>query len=292
MSALTRFLGKRNQKARMEGEKQGKLYRLVTNISIFGVFIAIALVVLGFAKIIKLNYFMFGVIATIAIISIACLLLLPWVRWYEKRENKTIPIVFIIFVAVCAVLWLICVYMGIGLYRKAVADTAESGSIYSMLKFVKIVLIVSFQLLIASMIANTVMRYGKKMIAFQAITYASNLFFDFYITYLLACVTINNDGFAIDEGIKLLGNKIMIVLVILSFLYMIISSKIMQNIEERRFKNAVEDSYDIDGEARKEVSQTEDGVEARLEKLKNMLDKNLITQEEYDKKKEDILSDM
>lgn len=293
MSALTRFLNKRKMKQNKNLEEQSKLYRLVSNISIFGVFIAVGLLVLGIFKIFTMNTFMFGVISTIAIISISCLLILPWIRIFEKGEQKKVAIIFMIFVLVCTVLWLISVYMGIGIYQKAKAGTDGKSSLINTLRFVKITLIVSLQFLMSSLIASTVIKYRNKMVIFQGITYLSNVFFDFYVTCFLLCLSISSDkGLEISEKIKFLGNKFIVVMFILSIIYMAISSKVMQSVEERRFKHVVEDNYNIDGTARIEKPEQNNSLEEKLEALKNMFDKNLISQEDYDKKREEILKDM
>lgn len=294
MSALTRYLNRRKNRDFQNGEKPSGLYRLVTNISIISVFVAVGLIVISVAGIIKMNTFLFGLIATIAIVSIACLLLLPWVRVYEKGEHKMIAIVFLVLIALCALLWLIAVYMGIGIYVKIRDNISADETGLATLKFVKVTLIISLQLLVASLIAGTIIRYKSKMLVFQIITYLSNLFFDIYVTCFLLCLSIVPEkGLQISKNIKLLGNKIALTLFILSILYMIISSKVMQVIESRRFRNAVEDNYEIDGSEKvQESAKTQESAEQKLESLKNMLDKNLISQEEYDKKKAEILNDM
>ncbi len=291
MSALTRmFRKRRKQQAR---EPESKLYQIVSNIAIVGIFIAVALLVLAVFKIFKTNTFMFGLIATIALLSIGCLMLLPWLKNFEKGINKKTSIVFMCFVIICTALWIICVFLILNLYSKSQAD-ASNTSLAGMLKFLKITLIISLQFMMSSLIASTIIKYKNKMIFFQAITYLSNLYFDFYVTFFLCCLTITpNEGLEIANSIKFLFNKLILVLFVLSIIYMFISSSIMKSVEAKRFKSAVEDNYEIDGTTKSNSnSQLETSPEQKLEKLKNLLDKNLITQEEYDKKKENILKDM
>ena len=298
MSALTRFLRKKQEKDIQNGDEDNRLYKLVSNIAIIGVFVSVAILVLGIFKIFEMNSFIFGIVATIAVLSIACFLLLPWVRRFGKGENKKVSLVFMALIIVCAVLWLVCVYMFIGIYNKSKVDGFDTKSLVTPLNFVKATLIISMQFLMASLVAETVIRYKKKMIVFQAITYLSNLFFDFYITFFLGCLSISNEGMALSDKAKILGNKVMVVLLIISILYMAISSAIMKKQEAKRFTLAVQDNYDIDGQKRskdqknEEVQPAVQSPEERLESLKNMLDKNLISQEEYDKKREEILKDM
>ena len=311
MTALTRFLRRKKEKDIQNGDDENRLYKLVSNIAIIGVFASVAILVLGIFKIFKMNSFIFGIVATIAVLSIACFLLLPWVRRLGNGESKKVALVFMALIIACAILWLICVYMFIGIYNKSKIEGFESKSLVTPLNFVKVTLIISLQFLMASLVAETIIRYKKKMIVFQAITYLSNLFFDFYITFFLGCLSITNKGMALSSKAKILGNKFMVVMFVISILYMAISSAIMKKQEEKRLVMAAHDSYNIDGTRKTEKQRTVKEMlgdkaesadveaevvsqkpEEKLESLKNMLDKNLITQEEYDKKREEILKDI
>ena len=311
MTALTRFLRRKKERDIQNGDDENRLYKLVSNIAIIGVFASVAILVLGIFKIFKMNSFIFGIVATIAVLSIACFLLLPWVRRLGNGERKKVALVFMALIIACAILWLICVYMFIGIYNKSKIEGFESKSLVTPLNFVKVTLIISLQFLMASLVAETIIRYEKKMIVFQAITYLSNLFFDFYITFFLGCLSITSKGMALSSKAKILGNKFMVVMFVISILYMAISSAIMKKQEAKQLVMAVHDNYNIDGTRKTEKQRTVKEMlgdkaesadvetevvsqkpEEKLESLKNMLDKNLITQEEYDKKREEILKDM
>ena len=294
MSATTRFLRKRRE--RQEREPQTKIQKVVNNVGIFGLFATVGLLILGIFKIYNLNTFMFGLISTIALISLGCFLIIPWLRTFEKGEYKKISLTFIIVIAVCTILWISCVYLGIQLYKDARADVVDHGALISTLKLMKITTIISLQLIISSTIASTIIRYKKEMIVFQAITYMSNLYFDFYVTTFLLCLSVKpSGGLIIAEELKYLFTKFMLVLFVLSIVYMILSSKIMQMVDARRFKNAVED-YNERTEVSREKEESnqypDNSIEARLAKLQSMLDKNIITKEEYDKKRDEILKEI
>ena len=295
MSATTRFFRKHREK--QNKEKQTKLQRIVNNIGIFGLFTTIALLILGIFQIYKLSSFMFGLIATIAIVSFCCFLIIPWLKTFEKGQYKKTSLTFMILVVICSILWLICVYLGINLYEQSKLVIKNNSSLSFTLKLMKITTILSLQILVASGIANTFIRYKKEMIVFQVISYASELFFDFYTTSLLLCLTIDPvDGLQISKNIKFLFTKIMIVLFILSVIYMMLSSKIMQMIDARRFKDAVNDYNEgleqPNQDQPSETNKSSNSMEERLEKLQSMLDKKLITQEEFDEKRKEILKDI
>ena len=299
MSALTRFLHNRREKQSKAQEPQSKLYKVVHNIAIFGTFTAIAIIVLALFGLIKLSTFVFGLTATIVIVSVGCLMILPWLKIFEKGQNKKIAIVFMCFVIVCTVLWLICLYLGIYIYESIKAESVNAYTLINTLNLIKITLIISLQFMVASLVASTIIKYKKQMLFFQIITYASNLFFDLYLTCFLLCITISSEkGIIISENITFLFNKVVLALFALSVIYMALSSKIMQNIEEKRFKTVMDENYDMYGEQinhpeRLEEQQTpQSTTEARLEKLQSMLDKKLITQEEFDEKRKEIIKDL
>ena len=129
------------------------------------------------------------------------------------------------------------------------------------------------------------------MIVFQVITYASNLFFDFYVTCFLLCLKIDpQEGLEIAKSIKFLFTKFMFVLFLISIVYMSISSKIMKTIDTKRFKKAVDDyNTSVAHPVPPSTPQAKGPIEERLQKLQAMLENNLITQEEFDKKKQQIL---
>ena len=276
-----------------QNNPQSKLYKAITSIAIFGTFVAVGLFILGMFEIINFNTFIFGAIATIALISIGCLLVLPWVRNFERGEYKKISIVFMVLVIICTILWIVCVYLGIHLYKNAQLDNWNKSSLLLTLRFIKITSIISLQILLSSLIAGTIIRYKKDMIFFQVITYASNLFFDFYVTCFLLCLKIDPaKGLEISKSIQFLFSKTMFVIFLLSIVYMSISSKIMKTVDSRRLKNAVEVYNNPPIKPSGETTQPIDPVEERLQKLQTMLEKKLISQDEYNKKREEILKDL
>lgn len=299
MSALTRLLRKKRENQSQNPEPQSQLYKVVHNIAIFGTFTAIAIIVLAIFGLLKLSTFIFGLTATIVIVSVGCLMILPWLKIFEKGQNKKIAIVFMCFVIVCTVLWLICLYLGIYIYESIKSQTANKETLIYTLKLIKITLIISLQFIVTSLVASTIIKYKKEMLLFQIITYISNLFFDLYLTCFLLCITISSEkGLIISENISFLFNKVVLALFALSVIYMALSSKIMQNVEEKRFKTAMDENYDMYGEQinhteiLKEQKAPQNTIEARLEKLQSMLDKKLITQEEFDEKRKEIIKDL
>ena len=294
MSAITRFLRNKRKKQALNLEDHSKLYQTVNNVGTFGSFTAIAIVVMGWFDVIKMSTFMSGLIVTIAIISIGCLMISPWLRHYKKGQNKNIAIVFMSLVAICTIMWLICSYIIINLSHTSKFKALDVNEILAPLNFIKITLIITLQFSIASLIANTIIKYRKEIIVLQVITYISNFFFDLYLTCFLLCIKISpTEGLEISKNISFLFAKPAYVLFFISVIYMLLSSKIMKTVESRRISGITAEKYNADAlEPLKSTHTQELTLEDRLASLQSMLDKKLITQEEFDEKRKEILKDL
>ena len=281
-------------------DKAGKWYKRINTIAIVGIFAAVAIIVLSISGIwFKMSAFMFGVVGTIAILCAGLLLSLPWVNKYEKGTYKKLALVFIIFYGVCALLWLVCLYLGIGLYNGAKAGNVSEGYVVATANFVKISLLLSLQLMLSSVVATGIIKYKKSNYFLQGIAYASYAFFDFYFTYLLFCINFNaigTSGNVFSESIKLLGSKYMIVFLVLAVIFIAISNIIMNRDDNRKMQQAIVSVVEQQNENGKtKEAETKEAVETpeeKLAKLKKMYDNELITKEEYESKKADILKEM
>ncbi len=294
-------------------EPDSKLYRTLSLGSIIGVFAIVAVVVIAIFGYIDMNSFLFGLLCSIGMLCLGVLLSLPWVKRIEKNEFRKTGIVFVCFIAVCTLLWIISVWMGVNVYQqlKKLANKSMEDevvvlkSLMATLNFIKVTLVVSLQLMMASIIGTCITRFGKTMLAFQGIAYASYAFLDFYLTFFLCCIQIDdlNLKFEVNDSISLLGNKFMIMLLVISVIFMVISNAVINKSQERKTKEYVNDAYKVAvgdefGNKVQETpyqsapTNTQTSVEQKLAQLKDMLDKNIITQEEYNKKREQIINDM
>lgn len=305
MSALTKFLRKRREKQAMQSEPDSRLYRTISMTAILGSFVIAGLLVLAITKVFSMNSTIFGLLGTLGFFCIGCLLILPWIKKLEKGEFKKTSIVFLSFVVVCVLLWVISLWMGISIYNKIRdgAQTLSDKDVFSTLNFIKGTLIVSLQFMVVSVVATCATRYQKTLLLFQGITYLSYAYLDFYFTFFLACVKFNYEAkkIGISDSVSFLGNRFVITILILAVVYVIIANAIMKRVEMRKSQNAMEEMYKMSGnidEYKEKVNSVtqdqpqEKTVEERLAELKNMLDKELITNEEYEKKKEEILKDI
>ena len=303
MSALTKFLRKRREKQAMQSEPDSMLYRTISMAAILGSFVIAGLLVLAITKVFAMNSTIFGLLGTLGFLCIGCLLILPWIKKLEKGEFKKTSIVFLCFAIVCVLLWIISLWMGVGIYNKIRDGVGSDKELFKTLNFVKGTLIVSLQFMVVSVVATCATRYQKTLLLFQGVTYLSYAYLDFYFTFFLACVQINSatSKISLSDSVSFLGNRFVITILILAVVYVIIANAIMKRVEMRKSQNAMEEMYKMSShideykEKINSVTQTqpqEKTVEERLAELKNMLEKELITKEEYEKKKEEILKDI
>ena len=275
----------------------GKLYKIISSIAIIGIFAAAGLLVLAFTDSLPLSAISFGFVFSVAVICLGAISTLPWIRRFENNDNKKIATAFLIVIGVCVLLWLICVWLGVIIYKRAQADIESLNAAIALIWIIKITLLISLQLIVSSTITNVLLKYKKTLIPFQVVTYASHLYIDFYLTYLILCLGVNSEGPYVSEGISFLGHKAAWVLLILAFVYAIISSSILRSIEVKKMRNeaketAANGAKDETAQKQQEAAKTSDTPQQKLENLKKMYEQELITKEEYEQKRSEIIKDL
>ncbi len=274
----------------------GKIYRTISSTAILGIFIAVAILVFAILGFFSLSSGVFGLIFSIAVICISLISSLPWIKRLEDGVLKKASIIFISFIVITAVLWIVAVWLGVMLYNKSVSGEVADKEVAGVLLFVKIATITSTQLMIASSIGNNVVKFKKTMLVLQAVTYASFLFIDFYLVYLLACINIDpasSEIISIADGISFLGNRWMIAFLILSVIFIGISSGIIRAIDNRRMRSASEHLIIHQENLSKAQNESvKEKVEDKLAKLKDLHERELISTEEYETKRKELLKDI
>jgi len=282
----------------------GKLYRALSTAAYVGVFAAFAIIIFSIVLGWNMNAYLWGVIATIAILSLGLISALPWIRRIEKNNFKVVSLVFSIFIAVCVVLWLICLWMIV-----VIIATHNADSALWFAQFLKITIIVSLQLMVATFVGNVIIKCGKTMLAIQVISYLSYVFVDFYLSYLLLCISIDplaSSPISVNaDALGVLGKSWMIALFVLALVYCLISNAIIKSVENKRVKAIAEDfvlkaqqeqaqptvNINLVGAQQAPATEQKD-VRAKLEDLKKLKEDGLITEEEYNQKREQILKEL
>lgn len=301
----------------------GKLYKIINSCSIVGLFVAVGIIVLMIGEIIPWSSTMVGLIAAVAILCFSCILALPWIRKIEQNEFKILSYVFLGIVGLSCVLWLISDIVVISQYKVLMANSGKDLSNEESLKlvsgvlrtinFLKASVFISIQFSVASFIATGITKYKKTMIPFQSIAYLSYLFCDFWFSSFLFTVNINSNVAGIqaenfgdtigqifrvnEKYLSFLVSKIMLTLFLLAITYVIISNAIIRRQEQTRLKHTAEDISKgrvslADTTSAASVPTNSETPEEKLAKLKKMYENELISKEEYESKKSDILKDM
>lgn len=252
------------------------------------------------------------------IISLGATLCLPWVARVTRPNQRIFSIVMLSLIGGSALLWVISAIFIYLLYKNYEAYTPET--IVLFLNFIKICMIISFQAIEANMISLCIIKYKKQYIPFQAIMYASYLFIDFWVSIVIGGVSITTaDGLQFKPIIQQIFTPGMWTMLVIAIAYVAIANGVINSIEARKngdyydyrgrrrrrgaaLTGALMDSFtDIEdyetkneqkSEQPKVETKTEVSAEEKLAKLKDLLDKNLITEEEYNQKKAKILEEM
>ena len=285
-------------------QKGGKAYRWLFNISLFALFVPVAVLVVGAVR----QYLTSSLVlwmSIVAIIGFSCIVALYWVRFLEANEHKIVSIVFLSLTILNAVIWIASAIVIVNLYRN-LRDGNANFDYPNALNFIKVVLVITLQIVTANFIARMIIKYKKTYIGVQVIAYASHAYIDLWLTLLLWCIGIKATDFSFNWNLfNLIIGPTMMTLFVLALIYSVLVNSIIKSTDRRKIirmadkfdemdeENITPETFKKPTEKTAETEQkTKQSVEEKLAKLKDLFDKNLITEEEYNTKRNDILSDM
>lgn len=278
-------------------DKKFNLFKLLQNLAVIGLFLVVGLGTLFGTNLFPRTITSIEITVIIGLLLLGVLMVLPWAKYLEQKEYKIVSLVFLIASAICTVLWVICTLFVCSALRH---ESISNG----MLHLIRITILISFQVVVASFIGKFIIKYKAKYIPFQVITYLSMVYIDFWLSTLLFGVSINA-GFVVSQNVlDIIFNRISISLLILSCVYLGVSIGVINDARKRRVRNSIlarnrklngdigiMDIGDDDDTADNKQTDNND-TEAQLEKIKSMFDKGLITKEEYDTKRQSIIDKM
>ncbi len=279
----------------MEQNKKFNLFKLLQNIALIGIMLVIGLVVIFTTGAVEVNNVLIEFTIIVGLLLFGVLLVLPWAKYLEQKQYKIISIVFLVAVTICVILWIICTAIIFHAYR------AQNVENLSVVHLVRVTLIISFQVIVASFIGNFIIKYQAKYIPFQAIAYLSILYLDFYLSALLCGIVIQPGEITYSAStwrfVAAQWPFLMLACIYLGVVYGIIT-----NSRKRRVRNAILGKsrklnkdiglIDLEDDDDEPAKPTSNDVETQLEKIKSMYDKGLITKEEYDAKRQSIIDKM
>lgn len=283
----------------MDLKKKFNLFKLLQNVAVIGLFLVVGLGVLFGTNLLPRTSYAIEFTFIAGLLLLGILIVLPWAKYLEQKEYKIVSLVFLIATAICVILWELSTILIFSAYRN---QTGNAG----IIQLVRITLVISIQVIIASFIGKFIIKYHAKYIPFQVIAYMSMLFLDFYLSTLLFGIQIGTDEITFSSNVSnlLFHNRVILGFLILSAVYLGVAYGVINEARKRRVRNTIlaknrklnkdiglMDLDDEDEEDLKNAPVAND-AEAQLEKIKSMFDKGLITKEEYDAKRQTIIDKM
>lgn len=281
---------------------KSKPYKILQAVSFTGLFLIAVVIVLSVMGFLRFSANLVTVLAVVGLLCFGCLMVLPWVNYLYAKMYKIPSIVFLVITGVCVLLWIACVIV-IRILILGALEGNDSNSTSAMLNFLKVALILTIQFFFASSIATSIIKHKKNLIVFQVISYIGMIILDMYVSTIFFSITITDSLAFSDVGKAILLNKIVVTVVLLAVMFILISNialgrnfalrtkeKLLGNLNSS--ENKTEEKTENDDENKTESSKDADDPSKRLENLKKAYDSKLITEEEYEKKKDEILKDM
>lgn len=272
-----------------------KTYRIIQTCSIIGLFASVALVVMMTFGFLPSNSVTLCLVSIVAIISTSCMLIMPWIKQLGRGEFKTLCYVMFGLTIACCLLWIADI---IAMTKMLNGNNSDSAN-FVIMRFLKISLIISFQFIVANTIASTFVRFKKSMIAFQVITYISNLYIDLYGSYALACIQIANGDIKFVGNAQFVTSKISVMFAVMALLFVVISAAVIQRMDKRRRADTLAPIYEdvkksnsTETQSAEKIESPAQSVQEKLKELKSLFDNNLITEEEYEKKRQEYLNQL
>ena len=295
----------------METKKTGMVYKILSTVSIVGLFLTVGILITGLVQG-YLNALTALILAIFTILFAGCMLSLVWINNIQNQRYKKTSIAFLAFTILCCILWIVAVILVYIMAKNT--TTAPVGA----LRFVQAAVIASIQFVVANIIARNIIKHQKSHIAFQIIMYISCLFIDFYVTMFAIGINFTPaDGIKLSESIRsFLFSGGMIVTLILFVVYIAVANSILNQVEAKKnggrrktssrrgllgslvdnleqgvfdeISHHVSEAHEEPVEAEK----TEESAQERLTKIKKLYEDGLITEEEFNAKKKEILEDV
>lgn len=262
-------------------KKKYSLLKILQNISTSLIFIVTAIFICTMTELINLTPAIIYILGIIVILCFGCIFTLPWINFVEEKKFKTLSIIFISSIIVCALLWIISF---IAIVNSSTNNTDIQKPFDTL---IRISLFLSIQLVVASNISSIILKYKKSMLTLQIITYISYAFLDIYFSIIT--ITFSSKIFNFDKVVDVLFSQIMLTLLVIALAFVFISNIIIKRIDKKRINNMLNSENTIQQNTESQKTEFE-YINEKLIFLKDLFDKNLITQEEYDNKKAELLN--
>ena len=279
--------------------ESGKFYKVVNIIAILGIFIVAGAIILAVFGLFPFNLVTMGIMGTITSITIGCWVMMPWVACFEQNKYKKRAIVFISLDAGIALFWIVVMFIMI------IGNASQKLDGVGMLKLVQIAILVTLQFFIVTTVANTILRYGKRLLIVQIIGYISIVYLDVYFSILLIGMKITEEnGLQLASyATEIILNPLVLALAVIAFAFASTAFAIIyrgykkqrslgMTSQEMADSACGERTISEIADENNKSAKKEESAEEQLQKLQSLLDKKLISQKEYDEKRKRIIDNL
>lgn len=302
-------------------KQRSKWYRILRSAIIIAAALATTLLILAILVADLRHAWSFKLIFIVYALIFGGSMCLPWItelardeRRAKNGENvakwrKWVAFGFFGLIGVSTVFWIISVFtIGddfIGRLIDGAAMDEIAGSAFTPLR---IAIILTLQVLFGSVVATSTLRYGKQYLALRIVMYVTLAYLDIWASWLAGTITVAKINAHTVMPIYNTGLWVLAVLAVVGLgtaggiFGAHARRKEIELIMKGDVKNLTEgDVLLVDAQTTSSVyteppkqtaAPAEKDPEAQLAKIKELLDKGVITEEEYQRKRQDIIDKM
>ena len=288
-------------------------YRGLRTAVILASVVAAALLIMCFAIDSLRKPILFKLVFVVLALCLGGAMCLPWITQLDrerrlaakgepKKGHRAVCYFFFGFIGLCIVLWVIAVFVIGDEILAKMLDPEEYGTDIApgAFLFLRVALILSVQAVAGSVIATSTLRYGKKYFGLRVIMFATIFYLDIWLSWLIAAVTFQG----LEAGtVYPVQNTALWVIAVLCAVGMLAATALFYGRVRRKeielflkgdVKKLTEGDVDlIDAEAAEKPSpKSETTLEKKFAALEELRQKGYITEEEYEKKRKELLDSM
>lgn len=302
-------------------QDRSKAYRLVRILVIFAAIMAAAFLVIGIMVEDFRKPWVFEFCLVVFALCAGGALCLPWITQFhrdkkqaEKGEKLAAwrkPLIFVAFglIALCTVLWVISVFTIGDPTLQAVIESNSEGIELGSFNFLRAAIVMTAQVAVLSIVGTGILRYGKtQYLPLRIIMYIALGYLDIWLSWLTVSITLEG----IENGtVYPISVTLLWVIAILAAVGLFAAASIIA--QQRRKKELelimkgdvaalTEGDVELLGTQantanmfRTETNSngaSKSSPEEQLERIAELRDKGIITEEEYRRKRQDIIDKM
>lgn len=299
---------------------RSKAYRTLRMIIIFAVALNLTLFILTFLVASMRNPILYEFIFIVFALCFGGALCLPWITQLERDKRRrqkgekvskgrnVMAYLFFVFIGVCVAFWIISVFtVGSDIFNAMWNKDEVRFSTFTPLRAA---IILSLQALYFTVILTTSLRYGKNYMGLRVVMYIALGYLDIWISWIVAIVTLDRiDAHALPP---ITFTPLWVIAVLMAVMLAVAGGifgaqarrKEIELFMKGDIKNLAEGDVDlIDAETTSSVytdtpspapapapaPAPQKSVEEQLAKIAELRDKGIITEEEYQAKRKDII---